>query len=162
MASADSQNGTRRIESHRALSGLAGDRRVLRGSATDFRALDLLRLRWIPAPATAGKEIRMGALPEQHDPASRERNPEHDQLSAGVLSFIRRAYARSRATLLDTTIADERIRGSLRSAALMIVIFQTGYAAQYLHASVPRSAATLNIFLTTNTFRVRFFLSSFV
>ena len=37
-------------------------------------------------------------------------NPEHDQLNAGVLSFIRHAYARSRTTLLDSTIADEKIR----------------------------------------------------
>ena len=104
----------------------------------------------------------MGALPKQHDPASGERNPEHDQLSVGVLSFIKRAYARSRTTLLDSTIADEKIRGSLRSAAVLIVIFQVGYAAQQLHSSGPRFDATLSLVVTNIAIGVGFFLSTFV
>ena len=104
----------------------------------------------------------MGAMPKQHDPASRERNPEHDQLSAGVLSFIKHAYARSRPTLLDSTIADEKLRGSLRSAAALIVIFQVGYAAQQLHSSAPRFDATLSLVATNIAIGVAFFLSTFV
>ena len=104
----------------------------------------------------------MGALPNQHDSASPERNPEHDQLSAGVLSFIKHAYARPRTTLLDSTIADEKIRGSLRSAAVLIVIFQVGYAAQQLHSSAPRFDATLSLVVTNIAIGVGFFLSTFV
>ena len=104
----------------------------------------------------------MGALPKQHDPASRERNPEHDQLSAGVLSFIKHAYARPRTTLLDSTIADEKIRGSLRSAAVLIVMFQMGYAAQQLHSSAPRFDAALSLVVTNIAIGVGFFLSTFV
>src|ERR1700731_4223610 len=104
----------------------------------------------------------MGALPNSHEPASPERNPEHDQLSAGVLSFIKRAYARSRPSLLDSTLADDKIRGSLRSAAVLIVIFQTGYAAQQLHASAPRFDATLSLVVTNIAIGVGFFLSTFV
>ena len=104
----------------------------------------------------------MGAFPKQHDPASRERNPEHDQLSAGILSFLTRAYSRSRTTLPDSTIGDEKIRGSLRSAAVLIVSFQAGYAAQQLHASAPRFDATLSLVVTNIAIGVGFFLSTFV
>src|SRR5580700_4495078 len=104
----------------------------------------------------------MGALPKQHDPALPERNPEHDQLSAGVLSFFKRACARSRTTLLDSTIADERIRGSLRSAAVLIVIFQAGYAVQQLHSSGSRFDAALSLVVTNIAIGVGFLLSTFV
>ncbi len=103
-----------------------------------FSGIGLAQIEVDPCASDGGEGNRMGALPKQHDPASRERNPEHDQLNAGVLSFIRHAYARSRTTLLDSTIADEKIRGSLRSAAVLIVIFQIGYAAQQLHSSAPK------------------------
>src|ERR1700676_2620731 len=115
-----------------------------------------------PCASDGGEGNRMGALPNQHDPASGERNPEHDQLSAGVLSFIKRACARSRTTLLDSTIADERIRGLLRSAAVLIVLFQVGFAAEQLHSAASTFDATLSLVVINIAIGVVFFASTFV
>jgi len=79
-----------------------------------------------------------------------------------LLSLIKRACARSRKTLLDSTIADEKIRGLLRSAAALIVLFQLGYAAEQLHASALRFDATLGLVLANVAIGLGFFLSTFM
>src|SRR5258708_5637508 len=104
----------------------------------------------------------MGASPKQHDPDSREGVLQHDKLSAGVFSFIRRARARSRQTMLGFTIGDEKTRGLLRAAAVLIVLFELGYAAEQLHTSAVRFDATLSLILTNIAIGIGFFLSTFI
>ncbi len=103
----------------------------------------------------------MGEPPEQHDIASRERNPEHDQLSAEASTLDELARARSRSTLSNSQVANENIVGLWRTGALLVVFFQLIYAAEHHYASASTFDATLRLHLANIAIGVVFFLSSF-
>src|SRR6202167_3943920 len=111
----------------------------------------------------AGRERegnRMGATPKQHDPDSRE--AEHDQLSAKALTSDALEHARSGSILSDSRAAEEKIRGLLRSAGALIVLFELGYAIEQRHTSVITFNATLSLVLANIAIGIGFFLSTFI
>lgn len=101
----------------------------------------------------------MGATPKQHDPDSRERKPEHDQLSAEVLTSGEPALARI--ALSDSCVADESVLGLLRAGALLIVFFQAVYAVEHRYAYASTFGATRNLHFVNIAIGVAFLLTSF-
>jgi PAS domain S-box-containing protein len=103
----------------------------------------------------------MGEPPEQHDIASRARNPEHDQLSAEALTLDELARARSRRPLSSSQVVDENVVALWRTGAALVVFFQVIYAAEHHYASASTYDATLNLHLANIAIGVVFFLLSF-
>jgi two-component system sensor histidine kinase/response regulator len=104
-------------------------------------------------------EIEMGAMPKQHDPDSRDSNPEHDPLSTDTSSGM--ASAGSRNPLSASRVADERIVGLWRTGAALVIFFQLIYAAEHRYASASTFDATLSLHLANIAVGVIFLLSSF-
>ena len=103
----------------------------------------------------------MGETPEQHDIASPERNPEHDQLSAEVLASGEPMHARSRSTLSSAQVVNEKIVRLWRTGAILVVFFELIYAAEHYYHSASTFDATLRLHLVNIAIGVLFFLSSF-
>ncbi|MFZ0680619.1 PAS domain S-box protein [Candidatus Binatus sp.] len=104
----------------------------------------------------------MGEPPDQHDIASPERNPEHDQLSAEASTTLDAlARARSRSTLSSSQVVNENIVRLWRTGALLVIFFELIYAAEHYYASASTFDATLRLHLVNIAIGVLFFLSSF-
>jgi hypothetical protein len=101
----------------------------------------------------------MGASPKQHDPDSRE--AEHDQLSIEASTSVELAHARSRNTLSDPRVAEDKVVGLWRTGAALVVFFELVYAAEHHYASASTFDATLSLHLANIAIGVVFFLSSF-
>ena len=104
----------------------------------------------------------MGASPEQNDLASSERNSEHERSNVEASSNGDLERARTHHTLFDLPVVpDERLRGLFRSAGILIVLFQLGYAAEHFYASGPRFDATFSLIAANLAIGAALFLSTF-
>ncbi len=103
----------------------------------------------------------MGEPPDQHDIASRERNPERDQLRADASTLDEPARARSRTTLSTSQVVNGNIVRLWRTGAALVVLFELIYAAEHHYASASKFDATLKLHLINIAIGVLFFLSSF-
>ena len=104
----------------------------------------------------------MGASPEQNDLASSERKSEHERSQVEALTNGDLERARTHNTLFDLPVVpDERLRGLFRSAGILIVLFQLGYAAEHFYASGPRFDATFSLIAANLAIGVALFLSTF-
>ena len=103
----------------------------------------------------------MGEPPDQHDIASRERNPERDQLRADASTLDEPARARSRTTLSTSQVVNGNIVRLWRTGAALVVLFELIYAAEHHYASASTFDATLKLHLINIAIGVLFFLSSF-
>jgi PAS domain S-box-containing protein len=101
----------------------------------------------------------MGAMPKQHDPDSRDSNPEHDPLSTDTSSGM--ASAGSRNPLSASRLAEDKVVGLWRTGAALVIFFQLIYAAEHHYASASTFDATLSLHLANIAVGVIFFLSSF-
>ena len=104
----------------------------------------------------------MGASPKQNDLASSERKSEHERSQVEALTNGDLERARTHNTLFDLPVVpDERLRGLFRSAGILIVLFQLGYAAEHFYASAPRFDATFSLIAANLAIGVALFLSTF-
>src|SRR5271168_1334249 len=104
----------------------------------------------------------MGASPKQNDLASSERKSEHARSIVEDLPRSDPERARTRNTLFDSSaVPSRRLKGLFRSAGILIVLFQLGYAAEHFYTSAPRFDATFSLIAANLAIGVALFLSTF-
>jgi len=103
----------------------------------------------------------MGASPKQNDLASSERKSEHARSIVEALPRSDSERARTNTLFDSSDVASRRLKGLFRSAGILIVLFQLGYAAEHFYTSAPRFDATFSLIAANIAIGVALFLSTF-